>query len=352
MRNRIWIPELQGTPFTEKEECGRFVSPVLQFKIGGEFIVELIEAKTGRVKERYQFPNLITDNGMDAIGNREASLTNLFAYLGVGTDNTTPAVTDSTLGSEVDRTNSNGGFSSEEFNGYVTGSGGPLDAPYWFVQKVRVFTEGEANGNLTELGWFRLSVGGTMIVRSLFKDGGGSPVTVVKTSDDQLKVTYRWRMYPPLDPTTGSFILTKTATTHSFTASALNINDFDTWGATAGMTDNILGVYTSRAAVSASGIVSVTGSLADFDPGSSVEIADTNTIQSYGAGNFYLDMESTFDAATAAYGPGGIPGFVLSTGGNAARYQWQVFVTESIAKTNLDELKIMWRMAWDRAVLT
>ena len=351
MRNRIWIPEQSKI---QEVAIGAFTLPDLTVKIGGYFYVDLIEAKTGRVKEHYEFPNLLTDDGMDYIGSAKQGINTLFAYLGVGTDNTTPTVNDSTLGSEVSRTNSNGGFSSEEIGGYVTGSGGPLDSPYWFQRHVRLFLEGEGNGNLTELGWFRIASAGTMAVRSLFKDGGGSPITITKTSDDQLKVTYERRLYPPVtNSQTGSIILTKTATTHSYTASAINIDTAFEWGTTNGMTDLMLtaGTYLSFAAMSASGIISPTGSAADFYVAGNTPIgADSDTVQSYIAGTFESDMESIWGAALANFGPGGITGFTLAAGGATNRRHFQVYVSESIKKTSLDQLKINWRFKWDRAV--
>jgi len=348
MRNRIWIPEL---PPIKEVETAQFVDPVMTFKVGGEFIVELIDAKSGRVKERYQFPNLITDAGMDAIGTRAVYYQNLFAYLGVGTDGTAPNVADTTLGAELNRTNSDGGFTDNAY-GYVTGSTA-LDAPYQYKEKVRVFVEGEANGNLAELGWFQSAAAGTMVVRSLFKDGTGTPITVTKTSADQLKVTYRYRIYPPVTITTGSFILTKTATTHSFTASAINITNTGIWGGlTNGMLNTILTEYRSFTCPSASGIVSPTGSANDFYLAGNYNTPDSNTIAAYTGGTFYLDMETIFGASLANYGPGGIPGFVVSTSGFFTNMNWQVYVTPPIIKTNLDELKMNWRATWDRAVLT
>jgi len=348
MRNRIWIPE---KPITHELERGEFSPPTLTVKFGGYFYVDLIDAKTGRVKEHYEFPNLLTDTGMDWVGG-QAGISTLFAYLGVGTDNTTPNTGDTTLGAEVSRTNSDGGFTSEQTSGYVTGSGGPLDSPYYYQRRVRLFTEAQGNGNLTELGWFNQSSGGTMGVRSLFKDSGGSPITVTKTSSDQLKVTYEWRMYPPVTVTTGSIALSKTATSHSYTASALDIDNDNYWGITDGMTVDMLLLYRAYAVASASQVISPTGSESNFLGGSSFIPADDNTVQSYSAGTFYLDLESTWNAATANFGSGGIPGFGLATADSSNRRQWQVYVSESIKKTNLDQLKLNWRITWDRAVIT
>src|SRR5690606_7534789 len=60
-------------------------------------------------------------------------------------------------------------------------------------------TENQANGNLAELGFFSAADGGTMWNRQLFRDELGNPTAITKTSEDQLRVTYEYRVYPPWD---------------------------------------------------------------------------------------------------------------------------------------------------------
>ena len=56
-------------------------------------------------------------------------------------------------------------------------------------RRVRAFDYHQANGNLTEFGGSALSAG-TLHTRSLFKDGAGNPITITKTSSEQLVITY------------------------------------------------------------------------------------------------------------------------------------------------------------------
>src|SRR5690606_34956817 len=65
--------------------------------------------------------------------------------------------------------------------------------------RTRVFTEDQANGNLAELGFFSSSEGGTMWNRQLFRDELGNPTAITKTNEDQLRVRYEYRIYPPWD---------------------------------------------------------------------------------------------------------------------------------------------------------
>src|SRR5690606_975085 len=116
--------------------------------VEGYFTVELIHARTGLVKRRLHFRNLITDAGLDALAGG-ARITDLINYLAVGTGSSEPSYTDTTLNAEVARTNSNGGFGDSDAR---VGDGDLVE--YWRRIRTRVFTEAQANANLTELGFF------------------------------------------------------------------------------------------------------------------------------------------------------------------------------------------------------
>src|SRR5690606_29765886 len=144
-------------------------------------------------KRRLHFRNLITNAGLDAMAGG-VGISNLINYLAVGTGSSEPRYTDTTLDAEVARTNSNGGFGDSEA---MVGSGDLVE--YWRRIRTRVFTEAQANGNLAELGFFSAASGGTMWNRQLFRDELGQPTTITKTPEDQLRVTYEYRVYPPWD---------------------------------------------------------------------------------------------------------------------------------------------------------
>ncbi len=357
-RKRIWIPEHSATPPIQHTE----IRAGFRCSIGGIFKVELIEAATGRVKQYLEFPNLITDAGLDAIVGTVDDQNALFDFLGVGTDSTVPTVSDTTLGSEVDRTDSSEGFDTEETVGYVTGSD-DFDGPYHFKRFVRVFVEADGNGNLTELAWFRDAAGSTMVVRSLFKDGGGTPVTVTKTSADQLKVTYEMRLYPPIGETpeqlrTGGFSLVDSGTvilgttTHSWTSSALNTDSINSWGhiiaGGQGALRSTLSAFNGTAVPSGTDLINVTGSQSDFSAGPVLNSSfDTDA---YVAGTFERTGVSTWEPAAANFGPGGIAGFTMQvTNAAGTEQQFQMVVSESIVKTGVERLRIKWRFVLDRA---
>lgn len=356
MRKRIWIPEsLNYNPPK--------MQPAFGFEMGagmaGYFMVDLIDAKSGKIKEHYEFPNLITNVGLDQVA-QGAAQTTLFDYLGVGTNAGVPAFTDTALGAEVIRTDDNGEFDSLEIDGGpITGSGGALDSPYWFKRIVRFFFESEANGNLTELGWFNQAAGGTMTVRSLFKDGGGSPIVITKTSSDQLRITYETRMYPHVgnNPPDGnpnsrfsSGTVTLGPTLHEWSGSSIGIFGSEWgWHGGFGMLGASLNTYTAYAGPSGTTLLHPTAS-SDQIPG--LVVADINTKEAYSVGSFQQNMLATWNASTANFGPGGIKVFTIRaspTTGSAPRH-FQLVISESIPKTTTERVRLRFRITVNRAV--
>jgi hypothetical protein len=188
------VPEAPHLITNPHAEVGIQNQPVA-FK--GRFGYEKIHARTGIVTERGEFDNLITDVGLNALGPGNHHVLNLVGHMAVGTGSNPPAVTDIQLQNEIARTSSSGGFSSA--SGYdVTDPA----RPFHWQRKVFLFTETQANGNLTELGTFNASGGGTLWNRQLFRDASGNPTVITKTSDEQLKLFYEWRVYPPVDAVT------------------------------------------------------------------------------------------------------------------------------------------------------
>lgn len=188
-RKRIWIPE---TPMINLQHYSEVGVVKHSAGISGRYDVELIHTRTGIVKRKLSFPNLVTDQFLRAIsaGDRIDGYT---SYIGVGTGSTAPDVSQTSLESEVARTDNSGGFSNE--------SGSEGSEYHWF-RRTRVFTESEANGNLTELGAFRSAASNAvMFNRQLFRDEFGEPTTITKTPEDQLRITYTYRVYPPMADT-------------------------------------------------------------------------------------------------------------------------------------------------------
>lgn len=152
------------------------------------------------------FPNLVTNNGLDLVGNSSAWLT----YCQVGTGSTTPANSDSSLATYLAMTSTHSSTST----GYTSSN------PYYvYRQNVYQFGAGVAAGTLAEIG-IGASSSGNLFSRALILDSGGSPITVTILSDEYLDATYHIRCYAPTSDGTGS--ITLNGTSYSWTARAAN----------------------------------------------------------------------------------------------------------------------------------
>lgn len=171
----------------------------------------LIDRKGNKVRGGEQH-NLILNTFLDwvAINNYTyglyPSFQNAVLYYAAGTGSTPPSVSDTALDNELGRTAVQVGTQT------ITRTS---DGVYEFVVE-REFDFAVANGNLTEFG-FAPGVSSDLIVRELFRDSGGNPITITKTSDYKLRIKY-------------THILTLTSTfpnltPHSFAISGLGTID-------------------------------------------------------------------------------------------------------------------------------
>jgi hypothetical protein len=112
-------------------------------------------------------------------------------YAAVGTGSTPPAASQTGLANEVARTL---GLASGYAYYYIPTriANGVAD-----ILSAREFTEAEVGGqNLTEWGFGPRAAGtdARLAVRELFRDGGGTPVTLTLASDQRLRLLYKMRL--------------------------------------------------------------------------------------------------------------------------------------------------------------
>jgi len=274
------------------------------------------------------YPNLITDIGMNQIA--ATTISNLVGYMNLGTGSTAPAFTDTGLVAEV-ATARQGGVQAVGPT-YVAGT-----PDYAYRRNMYAFTELFANGNLTEVGLFWAGSGGsTMFIRQLLKDSGGTPVTVTKTSSDQLQITHEFRFYPPTADVAGS--VTFSGQTYTLATRCGNVSS---------ATTRLLGSYLSNHSHSG---VNETDVLAVRSGGpSSGTGPNSSTITAYVAGSYYLETKDTWDIGSANFTTG--IGSLASWDGNAYYYYSTLFQTTfapKIAKTNTKRLILYYRVYWAR----
>lgn len=317
--------------------------PFDALRVEGHVTVDLIHARSGLVKQHLEFRNLVVDAGLDSLGAGTRTLSNFLSggWMAVGTSSTAPAVSQTGLVAETGvRTNSNGAIAD------VIGSGASF--AYWYIRITRVWTEPQSNGNLTEFGLFNASAAGTMLARQLFKDAGGNPTTVVKTSADQLRITYEFRMYPPTVDATGS--TTISGTSYGWTARAVNVNQDVAWGQFGASGLLVTMGSTTPPGAQASNATAI-GTLTTGPTGATAGANQSSAVVSpYTTGSFLREITFVWDPGAANFtgGSGGVSAFTFQPWGTANAFTHQAFVTPFFAKDSTKRLTLVWRFPWAR----
>ena len=306
------------------------ITPEVALGFSGHIHAELIDAKTHRVKRQWHFRNLITNGGLNGMNNTAVTATStiLAKYCGVGTGSTAPANTDTTLVAEiagrVQYVASPGPITS-----YVAGS-----PDYHKVVADYLFTEAQANGNLTEIGFFSASSAGTMFSRQLFKDDLGTPTTVVKTSSDQLKVTYEIRLYPPAASTLYSAQdISGTSVDVTLTPMGVGTSSWNVVFGSSMSTIHSTNVYCRNGTLPSRTSTIVPGAISGGTPG-------TVSTAAYVTDNFYLDRTHVYDTTN---GTGTITCVAANTSPTFA-----VGFSPGLAKDNTKRFTLNTRISWGR----
>jgi hypothetical protein len=135
-------------------------------KLKGELLVTVRDEK-GNIKEEFKVPNLVVTAGKVYIASRITSgSTTVMSHMAIGTGTATPAVANTTLGTEAGRV-SLASFSASSNT----------------VTATATFPAGTGTGAITEAGIFNASSSGTMLCRTTF------PV-VNKAAGDSIAITW------------------------------------------------------------------------------------------------------------------------------------------------------------------
>lgn len=183
---------------------------------------KLIVRRGGEVRlETDWFDNLITDAGLNALG--ESVKPGRYAM--VGTDNSTPVVTDIALGAQVASKDGDAAPSASRTSGIVTSS-----PRYGWERRTFTFPQGTVVGNIAEVGvgWSTTAV----FSRSLV-----SPAVSI-TAIDELTLVYELRMYLPTTNVTGS--VTIDSVVYNYEIAPLWASTANTAGQDRGWTPSLL----------------------------------------------------------------------------------------------------------------
>lgn len=332
-RRRVWIPEAPLINLRKYQEVSVIRTGA---EVEGYYDVELVHARTGFVKRRLRFRNIVTNGGLDYIcgsdNRNNQNISTINQRVAVGTGATPPTVNDTQLEAEIARTGNNGGFSDQ-----ITFEGAGDLRLYNGIRRTRVFTESEANGNLTELGMF--DAGGVMWNRQLFRDELGNPTTIVKTPEDQLRITYEYRVYPPFDDEIYEVNVNGTPT--QVTMRALRVSTTNGWGyaTTNGGQVNYLGHVMSGAGSQAHTQTELLSRSSGSNPTGSVS-ATSAVLHDYVAGTFYREREDIFSPAVANQ-----VNSWIGVGSHSSTAIFQLLLNPGITKTNTERLVLLHRFS-------
>jgi hypothetical protein len=300
-------------------------------QLEGFFHLELLRG--GRVVRELACRNLITNAGMNGLGT--IGIGTLCNHLAVGTGSVPPAFADITLGSEAARTTDNGGWADTA--GVVTSTPG---SEYAWFRRTREFSESQANGNLTELGFFDQASAGILFNRQLIIDELGVPTTITKTSVERLRVHYEFRLYlPPVSSVARTLLGSAGGTSHTVTQHRM---------VDSAWTNVVLTFWGGRH------VTNYDGSTAHNFAGESNVARETTvgptlvTLAGYTNGDFYRDATLRFgtDRANFATGIGNVSYLSVSPGGAVGMYY--LLFSPKVPKTVMHTFEVVVRNRWAR----
>lgn len=155
-------------------------------RVMGEFRTELV-GRDGKVRWDSGFnKNMVVNAGLAYLTSQaQASALQDVRTMEVGTGNTAPAEADTALVALNDSIVLGTGSATWVAQFEIVGA-----EAIGRAESIYLFDFTDAIGNLRELG-VRFGATGTMWARDLFRDTEGAPITIEKTIDDQLRITYR-----------------------------------------------------------------------------------------------------------------------------------------------------------------
>jgi hypothetical protein len=296
----------------------------MRVEVSGHYKLEIRKAN-GDVRQTLEFDNLITDIGL----NRMGDFNDWFKYCQVGSGSTAPTVGDTALVSWV--------ASSNTVYGVVVQSAQPSPPYYCATIKTLRFAAGTATGNLSEVGMGWTSASGNLFSRALILDGLGDPTTITVLSDETLDVTYEIRQYMPTVDASDTIILR--SITHDYIGRAEKVTDNVYWAqGTEGRSAGVQAIVIRHAYDGAIGTITTS-------PGGNPLIGAWS-VDSYS--EYSLERTHTiFFSTSAGNFATGITAIALNMGIGS----YQFGFTPAIMKTDVDELSLTFKISWARKTL-
>lgn len=288
---------------------------------------------TGRVVG--EFPNLITNNGMDALSGAL-----WFNVVRLGTGNTTPAVGDTALANQIAASGTN----------LSLATGGAADGSWSSLTATWVFAQGAVVGNVSEIGTSSGATG-NLFSRALIVDGSGAPTTISVTAMDILTVVYEFRVYYDLtDKVTTVNVLgvDYTLTTRACQLGARRANSWYSYGHTGdnNSTTQPLFVFGSTGTGTLA-LGPVTGDILRTGTTSQSRSAYPAAMGAYTAGSFTRTQTFTFNVDNGNVA-GGIKAVSMWEGNERRSIPCQTLVSPPIPKDATKTMTWTVRFTWSR----
>lgn len=223
--------------------------------------------------------NLITDFGWNRLSNLGDAPTS-GSVVQVGSSNTPPALSDTTLGAFLAQ---QAGAGSQT---QATGTDGV--GIYTESTVAYAFAQGAVIGNVAEVGFKFNTADAGLTSRSLVKDGLGNPAVIVCTAIDQLTVNYTLRYYRPNFDVTGSVTVAGVPTTYIVRAAQLVAGTSSNSSYFGGLSLEVLNTFNHYGTGSTLGAAgsAVSGSITTVSTGATVvskviTVNPTNTVVTF-----------------------------------------------------------------------
>jgi len=279
------------------------------------------------VQDTGWIPNVITNSGMAFIRDSTAYK----AYCGLGTSNTTPAITDTDLTTPLPTRVSNASLLADAWSG----------TSYRYERKSWRFGSGVNTGAIREAAVFPGPTG-DCFSHFLAVDGSLTPITITKGVDNILDVYYEVRNYPPTGDATGAIDIT--GVSYDYTLRACQVGNGTDWKGVDSR--EILSGTIGTMVVYDGNIGATTGSPSGTSDQLSLGEGSASSV--IGSGDYYNDVQLQIGLDNGNFG-GGLRSVKLVTGN--CRWQCQYDATSGGAAINKDlekRLRLNFRLAWAR----
>lgn len=292
-----------------------------KLRIKGHFDIYLTRGDTGKKELVSSFDNLILDQGMDWMGTNGGFLT----YCHVGTGNSTPTTSQTTLDAKI------------ATKSYTSGSNSTPAAPNYEIKSTitYAFAQGAVVGNISEVG---VGLNTTQLFcRALTTDSSGNPTTITATSIDYLTVVYTLTAFPQITDSTQTITVNGVSTTVTTRAISVTSNiSLYQYGV------GNYPLFPSGTGINSSALSNGMQTVTTGAGVGKISNASSESTLSYTSGTYKVTRRCTFNNGA---GNGTITRFELWT----SLAYLQMGVSPSIVKDNTMTLVIDLFVTWSRA---